>query len=66
MVASVVAQESLRNDNDRIRRLRFRRPRPKSVDDEEGIRGGRPVPLRAQQVPQGKNIDNQKGLVYTT
>ena len=44
-----LSQESGENPNDQIRRLRFRRPRPKvvGVSDEEGVAQGRPIPLAA-------------------
>lgn len=44
-----LAQESAENPNDQIRRLRFRRPRPKvvGVSNEEGVQQGRPIPLAA-------------------
>lgn len=49
---AVWAQEEDPNAN--IRRLRFRRPRPRvlGVSNEDGLAEGRPIPLRAG--PQGK------------
>ena len=48
-----LAQEA-ENPNDQIRRLRFRRPRPKvvGVSNEEGVQQGRPIPLAA--IPRGR------------
>jgi hypothetical protein len=47
LATTVLAQEEA-NSNDQIRRLRFRRPRPKvvGISNEEGVAQGRPIPLR--------------------
>lgn len=47
LVSAALAQDE-EDPNARIRRLRFRRPRPRvlGVSDEEGQRGA-PIPLRA-------------------
>ena len=47
LIGSALAQDE-QDQNDRIRRLRFRRPRPRvvGVSDEDGQRGA-PIPLRA-------------------
>ena len=52
--SAVVSGQRSDNQNDKVRRLRFRRPRPRvvPVSDEEGVQEGSPVPLRA--VPAGK------------
>jgi hypothetical protein len=42
-----------------VRKLRLRRPRPISIDNEEGIARGNPVPLRAA-VPVGPRINNRQ------
>ena len=60
-----LAQEAAENPNDQIRRLRFRRPRPKvvGVSDEEGVQQGRPIPLAA--IPtrnQGRNEGTQHAV----
>ena len=60
VVASAYAQVNLEEDgeatqgdpsaqegNVAIRKLRLRRPRPISIDNEDGIAQGNPVPLRA-------------------
>ena len=69
-VASAFAQEAQQeengNANDSVRRLRFRRPRPKvaAVSNEDGVAQGRPVPLRA--APAGKSINVSYLLMCNT
>ena len=65
MVVSAVSAQEGRFNPDNVKRLRFRRPRPRpkvlGVSDEEGIQG-RPVPLRG--VPAGKQIRQPTDILF--